>query len=201
MSKKSDTYEQSEDEKKSAADENVEEEELAEAQEPDVVSEDDIETLLKKKDDEVAEMRNEMLRLRADVENVRRRLNKEKQDAIVFANQRLIKALIPVFDNLDRALKAPDTNVESLKEGVRMTAKQFEAVLDKENVEPIIAVGEKFDPEVHEVLAQIESHEHAENTVVEEYVRGYKMNGRMVLPAKVAIAKKPSGDKPADPAA
>lgn len=201
MSKKSDTYEQSKDENKSAADENVEEEELAEAQEPDIVNEDDIETLLKKKDDEVAEMRNEMLRLRADVENVRRRLNKEKQDAIVFANQRLIKALIPVFDNLDRALKAPDTNVESLKEGVRMTAKQFEAVLDKENVEPIIAVGEPFDPEVHEVLAQIESHEHPENTVVEEYVRGYKMNGRMVLPAKVAIAKKPSGDKPAEPAA
>ncbi|CCQ91078.1 putative Protein grpE [Nitrospina gracilis 3/211] len=202
MSKKSDTYDKAEEEKKIDAEDAAETGEPAnDAAEPEVVNEDSAETLLKKKDEELAEMRNEVLRMRADVENIRRRLTKEKEDAIAFANQKLIKSLIPVFDNLDRALKAPDTNVESLKEGVRMTAKQFEAIFEKEKVEPITAVGEKFDPSVHEVLAQIESHEHEENTVIEEYVRGYKMNGRVLLPAKVATAKKPSGDKPADPAA
>ncbi|MGP0567089.1 MULTISPECIES: nucleotide exchange factor GrpE [unclassified Nitrospina] len=201
MSKKSDTYEKSEEENKIGPEDAAQTDAANEAAEPEVVDEDSAETLLKRKDEELAEMRNEVLRMRADVENIRRRLTKEKEDAIAFANQRLIKDLLPVFDNLDRALKAPDTNVESLKEGVRMTAKQFEAIFEKERVEPITAVGEKFDPAVHEVLAQIESHEHEENTVIEEYVRGYKMNGRVLLPAKVATAKKPSGDKPADPPA
>ncbi|MGP0630697.1 nucleotide exchange factor GrpE [Nitrospina sp. 32_T5] len=201
MSKKSDTYEKSEEENKIDPEDAAQTDAANDPAEPEVVNEDSAETLLKRKDEELAEMRNEVLRMRADVENIRRRLTKEKEDAIAFANQRLIKDLLPVFDNLDRALKAPDTNVESLKEGVRMTAKQFEAIFEKERVEPITAVGEKFDPAVHEVLAQIESHEHEENTVIEEYVRGYKMNGRVLLPAKVATAKKPSGDKPADPPA
>ncbi len=154
----------------------------------------DPEVLLKQKEDEIAELRTESLRTRADMENIRKRLQKEKQDAIQFANERLIRELAPILDNLERALAAPDSNPESLKEGVRMIAKQLHSLLDKQNVIPIPAVGEPFDPAVHEVLSQVETDEHEENTVIEECIRGYKMNGRVLIPAKVIIAKRPAAN-------
>lgn len=199
MTKKSHTSENIEDETNPTPEEAEDNEEQASAEEvEEAETEEDPEELLQKKEGELDALRNEMLRLRADVENVRRRLNKEKQEAIAFANEKLIRELIPVYDNLERALKAPDASIESIKEGVAMTAKQFKSIFEKERVEAIPAVGEKFDPSVHEVLTQIESHEHEENTVVEEYVRGYKMNGRVLLPAKVATAKKPAKGKKED---
>ncbi|MDH5458326.1 MAG: nucleotide exchange factor GrpE, partial [Nitrospinota bacterium] len=145
---------------------------------------------------EAKEARDEMLRMRAETDNLRKRLQKEKQDSVQFANQRLIKQLIPIFENLDRALKAPDTNVESLKEGVQLTADQALALFKKENVEPIKAVGELFDPSIHEVLSQMESNDHDENTVIEEFSKGYRMNGRVLIPSRVVIAKKPAQTEP-----
>jgi molecular chaperone GrpE len=144
------------------------------------------------------EARDEMLRMRAETDNLRKRLQKEKHDSVEFANERLIKALIPIFENLDRALKAPDTNVESLKEGVQLTSDQAHALFKKENVEPINAVGEPFDPSIHEVLSQIESPDHEENSVIEEYSKGYLMNGRVLIPSRVVIAKKPAQTEPDD---
>jgi molecular chaperone GrpE len=147
---------------------------------------------------EAKEAREEMLRMRAETDNLRKRLQKEKQDSVQFANQRLIKQLIPIFENLDRALKAPDTNVESLKEGVKLTSDQAIALFKKENVEPINAVGELFDPSIHEVLSQMESNDHDENTVIEEFSKGYRMNGRVLIPSRVVIAKKPASKEPED---
>jgi len=147
---------------------------------------------------EAKDLRDEMLRMRAETDNLRKRLQKEKQDSVQFANERLIKQLIPIFENLDRALKAPDTNVESLKEGVQLTADQVLALFKKENVEPIKSVGEPFDPSVHEVLSQMESNDHDENTVIEEYSKGYLMNGRVLLPSKVVTSKKPAKTEPDD---
>ena len=147
---------------------------------------------------EAKEARDEMLRMRAETDNLRKRLQKEKQDSVQFANQRLIKQLIPIFENLDRALKAPDTNVESLKEGVQLTSDQALALFKKENVEPINAVGELFDPSIHEVLSQMESNDHDENTVIEEFSKGYRMNGRVLIPSRVVIAKKPAETKTDD---
>ena len=147
---------------------------------------------------EAKEAREEMLRMRAETDNLRKRLQKEKQDSVQFANQRLIKQLIPIFENLDRALKAPDTNVESLKEGVKLTSDQAIALFKKENVEPINAVGELFDPSIHEVLSQMESNDHDENTVIEEFSKGYRMNGRVLIPSRVVITKKPAKTEPDD---
>ncbi len=144
---------------------------------------------------EVQDLKDEMLRMRADTENIRKRLQREKQDSVQFANEKLIKQLLPIFDNLERALAAPDTSVENLKEGVKMTADQLIALFKKENVEPIEAVGEPFDPSVHEVLTQIESNDHDENTVIEEYSKGYRLNGRVLLPARVVTSKKPADKK------
>ncbi len=147
---------------------------------------------------EAKDLRDEMLRMRAETDNLRKRLQREKQDSVQFANERLIKQLIPIFENLDRALKAPDTNVESLKEGVQLTSNQVLALFKKENVEPIQAVGEPFDPAFHEVLSQIESNDHDENTVIEEFSKGYRMNGRVLLPSRVVTSKKPQNAEPKD---
>jgi len=170
------------------------EEKSAEAEEvpvAEIVEEEEGPSELEQAQQEAKEARDEMLRMRAETDNLRKRLQKEKQDSVQFANERLIKALIPIFENLDRALKAPDTNVESLKEGVKLTSDQVLALFKKENVEPIPAVGEPFDPSIHEVLSQMESNDHKENTVLEEYSKGYRMNGRVLLPARVVTSKKP----------
>lgn len=153
---------------------------------------------LEQSQQEVQDLKDEMLRMRADTDNIRKRLQREKQDSVQFANERLIKQLLPIFENLERALAAPDNNIENLKEGVQMTADQIMALFKKENVETIPAVGEPFDPSVHEVLTQIESTDHDENTVIEEYAKGYTMNGRVLIPAKVVTAKKPAPEEPND---
>ncbi len=177
----------------------IPEEEFAEAEETpvaEVVEEGPSE--LEQAQQEAKDLRDEMLRMRAETDNLRKRLQREKQESVQFANERLIKQLIPIFENLDRALKTPDTNVESLKEGVRMTSDQVLALFKKENVEPIQAVGEPFDPSIHEVLSQMESNDHDENTVIEEFSKGYRMNGRVLLPARVVTAKKPAQEEPED---
>jgi len=177
------------------------EEEAAEAEEvpvAEIVEEEEGPSELEQAQQEAKDLRNEMLRMRAETDNLRKRLQKEKQDSVQFANERLIKQLIPIFENLDRALKAPDTNVDSLKEGVQLTSDQVLALFKKENVEPIQAVGEPFDPSIHEVLSQIESNDHDENTVIEEFSKGYRMNGRVLLPTRVVTSKKPQNAEPKD---
>jgi molecular chaperone GrpE len=177
------------------------EEESAEVEEvpvDEIVEEEEGPSELEQAQQEAKDARDEMLRMRAETDNLRKRLQKEKQDSVQFANERLIKQLIPIFENLDRALKAPDTNVESLKEGVKLTSDQVLALFKKENVEPINAVGEAFDPSIHEVLSQMESNDHDENTVIEEYSKGYRMNGRVLLPSRVVTSKKPAKTDPED---
>jgi len=179
----------------------IPEEETAEAEETpvaEIVEEEEGPSELEQAQQEAKDLRDEMLRMRAETDNLRKRLQKEKLDSVQFANERLIKQLIPIFENLDRALKAPDTNVESLKEGVPLTSEQALALFKKENVEPIKAVGEAFDPSVHEVLSQMESADHDENTVIEEYSKGYRMNGRVLLPSRVVTSKKPAPTEPDD---
>jgi len=167
--------------------------------EPEVLEPSTPEEQLEEKELEIAELKSEMLRMRADMENVRRRLNKEKLDGIQYSNEKLIKEVIPIYDNLERALSAPDADPESIKQGVEMIAKQFLALLEKEKVKPILAKGEKFDPNIHEVLSQIESADHEENTVIEEYSRGYYLNDRVIIPARVVTSKKPAANPDDDP--
>ncbi len=148
---------------------------------------------LDEKTEELAELRNETLRVKADTENYKKRLQKEKADSIQFANEKLLKELLTVKDNLERALSVENPQVDTLKEGVAMTLKQFDALLEKQNVESIEAVGKPFDPSRHEVLCQVESEDHDENTVTEEYAKGYHLNGRILRPSKVVISKAPAG--------
>ena len=147
------------------------------------------------KDEEIANQKDTFLREKAELENFKKRLTKEKDDFVQFANERLLQELIQIEDNLERALEVPNATLESLKEGVEMIQKQFSTFLKNQKVEPIEAIGKGFDPTLHEVLNQQESEEHEENTVIEEYSKGYTLNGRILRPAKVVISKKPAEKK------
>ena len=151
---------------------------------------------LKKKDVELVEQKSDFLREKADLENFRKRLVKDKADAVQFANERLLKELVEIDDNMNRALNTPNTSLESLKEGVEMIQKQFATFLKNQKVEPVEATGKPFDPSLHEVMTQLESEEHEENTVIQEYSTGYTLNGRILRSAKVVISKKPAEEIP-----
>ena len=147
---------------------------------------------LQKAKDELAEEKDNFIRLQAETDNFRKRLSREKEEFSQYANERLFKELIPIFDNLERALEDPSNDIKILNEGLEMILKQFSSFLKKENVELINAIGEKFDPTVHEVLTSEESSEHEENTIISQFVKGYTINDRVLRPSQVVISKKPS---------
>ena len=171
----------------------IEEENIEEAKELSPLEQ--LEEQIRLKDEELANQKDTFLREKAELENLKKRLIKEKEDFVQFANERLLKELIQIEDNLERALEVPNTTLESLKEGVEMIQKQFTAFLKNQKAEPIEALGKPFDPNLHEVLNQQESEEHEENTVIQEYSKGYTLNGRILRSAKVVIAKKSAEKK------
>jgi molecular chaperone GrpE len=134
------------------------------------------------------------LRERADLENARKRHQRDKEDAIRFANDRLLKEMIPVLDNLERAIEhaGQSEGDRVLLEGVNMTIIQFRKALEDFGVKPISSIGSNFDPDLHQAMGQIESVEQAPNTVVTEFQKGYLLHNRLLRPALVIIAKAPS---------
>jgi molecular chaperone GrpE len=141
------------------------------------------------------------LRERADLENARKRHQRDKEDALRFANDRLLKEMVPVLDNLERAVAHAEQggdNNQGLLEGVNMTINQFRKVLEDFGVKPIKAVGASFDPNLHQAMGQIESAEQAPNTVVTEFQRGYLLHDRLLRPSLVMVAKAPTGEDAAD---
>lgn len=135
------------------------------------------------------------LRAVADLENVRKRTAKEKEDFQKYASEKLLRDLLPVLDNFDRALEhaRTSTDFDSLKTGVTMTRKLFEDTLAKHGVKTFVAVGKVFDPNVHEAMSAQESTDVPHNHVVSEVVRGFTLNDRLIRPALVVVAKAPEG--------
>jgi molecular chaperone GrpE len=136
------------------------------------------------------------LRERADLENARKRHQRDREDAIRFANDRLLKEIIPVLDNLERAVAHAgqgDDN-QSLLQGVTMTINQFRKVLEDFGVKAISAVGQGFDPNLHQAMGQVESEDQAPNTVVSEFQKGYLLHDRLLRPSLVMVAKAPTDD-------
>ena len=148
---------------------------------------------LQAKEKEANENYDRYLRQVAESENFRKRANRERDEAIRFANEALVKDLLPVIDNLERAVAhAKDGgNGKPLVEGVEMVLRGFFDTLAKHGVVPIAAVGQRFDPEKHEAMAQIESGTYEPDTVVEEYHKGYLLRDRLLRPALVSVAKTP----------
>jgi len=171
----------------------IEEENIEEAKELSPLEQ--LEEQIRLKDDELLKQKDTFLREKAELDNFKKRLVKEKEDFVQFANERLLKELIQIEDNMERAMTASNATLESLQEGVEMIQKQFATFLKNQKVKPIEALGKPFDPNLHEVLNQQESEEHEENTVIQEYSKGYTLNGRILRSAKVVIAKKPAEKK------
>ena len=187
--------------------EEIIEPELVENEEDETVEEEEVKELtpmeqlqeeVRLKDEELLKQKDTFLREKAELENFKKRLTKEKEDFVQFANERLLKELVQIEDNLERAMGAPNATLESLKEGVGMIQKQFATFLKNQKVEAIEALEKPFDPNLHEVLNQQESDEHEENTVIQEYSKGYTLNGRILRSAKVVISKKPAKEEDAE---
>jgi len=146
---------------------------------------------LNEKDLKIKELETEVLRVQADTQNYKRRLDKEKADMRKYGSERILKELLNIQDNFERALSSSNITVESLKEGVEMIQREMTKLFEKENVTLLKAVGKPFDPTIHEVLSQIASKDHKENTVIQEHVKGYKLHDRILRPSQVVIAKAP----------
>lgn len=153
---------------------------------------------------EAQEWKEKYLRAAAEFENAKRRLKKDRDEAIRFANDNLIRELLGVLDNLERAVAHTKESDQArpLLEGVELTVKQFGEILERFGVTPIPSVGTPFDPAVHEAMTRVESAEHPPDTVVEEFQRGYRINDRVLRPSmvSVAIAARENGSD-GDPAA
>jgi molecular chaperone GrpE len=134
------------------------------------------------------------LRERADLENFRKRSQREKEDAIRFANDRLLKEMIPILDNLERAMEhaGEEAGGEGLLQGVDMTVNMFRKVLEDFGVKSIVAIGEAFDPSLHQAMGHVETDEYPPNTVSAEFQKGYLLHDRLLRPSLVMVAKPPS---------
>ncbi len=170
--------------------------------EPEIVETED------KTEDETEQLRNELtqalsdvkmhqeqyLRTLAEMENLRKRTQRDKEELAKFANENILREILPVIDNLERAVdhaEQAETN-DGLFEGVQMTLTQFSQLLTKFGVEPVDAIGQPFDPAYHQAMGQLESDEHPVNTVVQQMQKGYQLNNRLLRPAFVMLAKAPA---------
>jgi molecular chaperone GrpE len=143
---------------------------------------------------ELAEAQDRALRTQAELDNYRKRIQREMEDTLRYTNMNLMRDLLPVVDNLHRAAdsaeKAPD--VAGLLAGVKMVAAQFEDVLARHHCKRISALGEAFDPNVHEAIAQQPSEEHAQGTVMLEATTGFQLHDRVVRPTQVIVSSGPA---------
>ncbi|MGL6161972.1 nucleotide exchange factor GrpE [Microbulbifer sp.] len=144
--------------------------------------------------EQLAIQKDLVMRAQADAQNARRRAQQDVERAHKFGVEKLLQDLLPVVDNLERALAAIDTENETQKsvaEGIELTHKSFVDTLAKYSVETVDPVGEPFDPELHQAMAQVPNGDVEPNTVLEVFQKGYRLNGRLVRPAMVIVSKAP----------
>ena len=136
-----------------------------------------------------AALQEQMLRVRAEAENFRKRMQREKDDFARFAREGFVRELLPVKDNLERAMLHAGDDPAGIVDGVKLTLEQFDSVFKAMGVECVECLGASFDPAFHEAMNQVESDEHEPNTVMTELQRGYQLHGRLLRPAMVTVAK------------
>lgn len=157
-------------------------------------------TLLAKLHEKEAEAKTNydlFLRERAELENFKRRMQREKAESLRFANEPLLRDLLPAIDNLERAVEHAQGggNGQPLVTGVELVVRALLETLEKYGVSRLSAKGEQFDPNKHEAVAQVESTQLAPNTVADEHHPGYLLHGRLLRPAMVTVAKAPTDEK------
>lgn len=144
-----------------------------------------------------------LLRVTADFDNFKKRAARERDETRRAAIEAVLGKLLPVLDNFDMALVAanqPNTSVETLKVGVNMIHSQLRQAFADQGVEPIDALGQPFDPALHDAVSQQETAEVPEGQIVQQMRKGYRMRDRLLRPASVVVAKKPAATEAANPA-
>jgi len=156
---------------------------------------DTIESLQKEKDELFAKLQ----RVSADYANFQKRVPKQISDTIGYEKERIIKTLLPALDNFEHTLQSAHSaeNFDVLVKGIRIIYDQLLDILKSHNVEQIEALGEIFDPAVHQAMTQQSDPDKEENTVLEEFQKGYRLNGRVIRPSRVIVNKLP-GEKTGD---
>jgi len=152
---------------------------------------------------EAAQLKDQLLRALAEAENVRRRAQREREDAAKYAITNFARDVLQVSDNLHRALEAipaaalaEDEALKNLHEGVSATERQLDAALERQQVKRIWPMGEKFDANLHQAMFEVQTADQAPGTVVQVMQAGYLIHDRLLRPALVAVAKQPAGDAP-----
>ena len=132
-------------------------------------------------------------RLQAEFENYRKRQAREQQDFRDYAIAEAIRALLPILDSLDRALKTNAASLDDFRSGIELIDKQFHDALSKLGVEPLEAQGQVFDPNFHQAVQMVDTNEAEDNHVIDEFQRGYKLKDRLLRPAMVRVARNNQG--------
>jgi molecular chaperone GrpE len=155
-------------------------------------SEEDLIVKLQEMEKKAAENYDKYVRAAAELDNYKKRAVREKAEAIKYGNENLLRDILPLVDNMDRAMEhaCDSDDFNAFREGLKMLQQQLLSCLQKHGVEQIEAVGKDFDPHVHEAMLQVESKEHEESKVVGEFERGYLLNGRLLRPSKVSVCRR-----------
>lgn len=147
---------------------------------------------VEKLNQELSEMRDRLLRTVAEMDNMRKRLEREKAEFIKFSSESILKDMIPVLDSFDKALppqtaQSDAADAASFRDGMMMVHKQLLVALAKHGLEPVEAIGKTFDPNFHQAIQRIESGDVTQEIVATEFMRGYALHGRLVRPAMVSV--------------
>jgi molecular chaperone GrpE len=138
---------------------------------------------------ELAQMRETVLRERAEIENQRRRLQRDLDQARRFANEKLLGELLPVYDGLERGLTVESADVNAVREGISLSLRALDKLAEGNGLKVVNPLHEPFNPEQHQAMSMVESREHAPNTVVAVLQKGFVLNDRLLRPALVAVAR------------
>ncbi len=150
---------------------------------------------LKAREEEIKGLNDRLLRLQAEFENYKKRTTREKSELLQYANDEMSKEMLRTVDNLESALKHAREigQAESITEGIEMTLRQLLKSLERFGVSGFNSLGEKFDPNRHEAMLQVESADHEPNTIVDEAQKGYFLRDRLLRPAQVTVTREPQG--------
>jgi molecular chaperone GrpE len=139
----------------------------------------------------IAGLREALLRDRAEIENQRRRMQRDLEQALRFANEKLLRELLPVYDGMEHGLAADTADAAALREGMQLTLKALHKLGEANGLTEVNPLGEAFNSETQQAMSVVESSEHSPGTVVTVMQKGYVLNGRLLRPALVMVAKEP----------
>jgi molecular chaperone GrpE len=157
-------------------------------------SEDDADILITALEQERNELSDRLLRTMAEFDNYRKRVAREKEGLVKYGTEKIACEILPVVDSFERALAQSNQSADAdpVVAGLEMILKQLLAALEKFDIKPFNSIGEQFNPEIHEAMVQQEHPDHEDNTVIEEFQKGYMLGERLLRPARVIVSRLPA---------